>query len=192
MAGVIFSLWWSKVLARGWGTRAGSTSLLDTQSTALNDFTLKTLLGSIGLVSGNHLDKAKATGLLGMGIKHDLALLNVTVLLKETSNLDFSEARMDTSNKEIRSGVNSTIILRRTTVTLSRTAALSGAVAIGAGRTAGTTTRAVIATGWARRCAAITLVSWSLVIVTGTILVLIVHRSHDEGLVDGKMRLKGV
>jgi len=81
-------------------------------------------------------------------------------------------------------------------------------------RATGSTTRAVIATGWAGRCAAITLVTGSLVyknrvsrdlrarrsvaesqtvrgqrtIVTSAVLILVVHGSHARGFVDGRKR----
>jgi hypothetical protein len=114
---MLASLWWSKVLARCRSTRTGTTSLLDAQGSALNDFTLETLLGGISLLSSDHLDEAKATRLLGVGIKHDLALLDITVFLKETSDLLLRETRMDTSDEEVGSRVDCTIILgRRATV----------------------------------------------------------------------------
>jgi hypothetical protein len=50
---------------------------------------LETLLGSVGLISSNHLDETKATGLLGVWIKHDLALLDITIFLEETSDFLF-------------------------------------------------------------------------------------------------------
>lgn len=119
---MLASLRWTKVLARGWGTRSGTTSLLDAQGTALNDLALKTILGSIGLLSGHHLDEAKATRLLGMGIKHDLALLDITVFLEETSNLLLRKARVDTSDEEVGAWVDCTIILRGTALALYRAA----------------------------------------------------------------------
>jgi len=45
-----------------------------------------------------------------MGIKHDLALLNVTVLLEQASNLLLRKTWMNTSNEEIGTWVDSTII----------------------------------------------------------------------------------
>jgi hypothetical protein len=119
---LLASLRWTKVLARGWGTRSGTTSLLDAQGTALNDLALKTILGSIGLLSGHHLDEAKATRLLGMGVKHDLALLDVTVFLEETSDLLLRKARVDTSDEEVGAWVDCTIILRGTALALYRAA----------------------------------------------------------------------
>ena len=112
---VLTSLWWSKVLSWSWGTWTGAASLLDTQSAAFNDLTLKTLLGSIGLLAGNHLDESKTTGLLGVWVKHDLALLNLTVLLEKTSDFGLGETWVNTSHEQVRPWVDSAIILTATT-----------------------------------------------------------------------------
>lgn len=118
---MLASLRWTKVLARGWGTRTGTTSLLDAQGTAFDNLTLKTVLGSISLLSGHHLDEAKATRLLGVGIKHDLALLDITVFLEETSDLLLGQARVDTGDEEVGAWVDCTIILGRATLALDGT-----------------------------------------------------------------------
>ena len=118
---MLASLRWSKVLARGWGTRAGTTSLLDAQGTAFNNLTLKTILGGIGLLSGHHLDEAKATRLLAVGVKHDLALLDITVFLKETSDLLLGKTRVDTGDEEVGAWVDCTIILGRATLAFDGT-----------------------------------------------------------------------
>lgn len=107
---MLTSLWWSKVLSWSWGTWAGAASLLDAQSAALNDLTLKTLLGSIGLLAGNHLDEPEAAGLLGVWVKHDLALLNLAVLLEKTSDLSLGETWVDASNEQVRSRVDGAIV----------------------------------------------------------------------------------
>jgi hypothetical protein len=79
---------------------------------------LKTFLGGIGLISSNHLDKAKTTRFLGVGIKHDLTFLDITVLLEETSDFLLRETRMNASNKEVGARVDCTIIRRRTAIIL--------------------------------------------------------------------------
>jgi hypothetical protein len=178
VARVIFSLWWTEVLARGWGTRSGATSLLDAQGATLDNLTLKTLLGGISLISSDHLYETETTRLLGMGVKHDLALLNITVFLEETSNLLLRQTRMDTGDEQVGTWVDGAIILRSTTITLGRTTRLDMAVAVGRGRSTGSTSRAVVTTGWSRGCAAVTLVTGSLVILTSAVLVLVIHRSH--------------
>ena len=55
-----------------------------------------------------------------MRIKHDLALFDVTIFLEKTGDLLFGKARVDTSNEQIGSWVDSTIILGRTTIILRR------------------------------------------------------------------------
>lgn len=106
------SLWWSKVFSRSWGTRTSTTSLLNAQGSTFNDLTLQTLLGSISLIRGNHFDETKATRFTGVRVTHDLALLNITILLKETRNLFFEKTWVDTSNEKVRAWVDCTIILR--------------------------------------------------------------------------------
>jgi hypothetical protein len=52
-------------------------------------------------------------------VKHDLALLNLTILLEEASNFSLRETRVDASDEKVRTRVDSTIILGRwATVTL--------------------------------------------------------------------------
>lgn len=127
MQEMLASLRGTEVLAGGRSTRAGAAGLLDAQSAAFNDLALKTLLSGIGLLSSDHLDKTEATGLLGVWIKHDLALLDVAVLLEETGDLLLRKTRVDTSHKEIGPGVDGSIIRGRTTIVLGRPAGgLSG------------------------------------------------------------------
>jgi hypothetical protein len=117
---MLASLRGTEVLARGRRARAGTTSLLDAQSAAFNDLALKTLLGGIGLLSSDHLDETKATRLLGMGIKHDLALLDITVFLEETSNFGLSETRVDAGDEEVGAWVDRAVILRSSAFVLGR------------------------------------------------------------------------
>jgi hypothetical protein len=119
---MLASLWWTKVLARSWGARAGTTSLLDAQGSTFNDFTLKTILGGISLLSSDHLDEAKATRLLGMGIKHDLAFFNIAVFLEETSDLLLGKARVDAGDEEVGARVDCTVILGRAALIFGRSA----------------------------------------------------------------------
>jgi hypothetical protein len=81
---------------------------------------LKSLLCGISLLSGDHLDETKAARLLSMGVKHDLALLDITVFLEETSDFLFREARVNTGDEEVGSRVDRTIILRSTAICLGR------------------------------------------------------------------------
>jgi hypothetical protein len=82
---------------------------------------LKAILGGIGLLGGHHLDEAKATRLFGVGIKHDLALLDITVFLEETSDFLLGKARVDTGDEEVGAWVDCTVILGRATLVLDRT-----------------------------------------------------------------------
>jgi hypothetical protein len=120
---ILASLGWTKVLARGWGTWTGATSLLDAQGSTFNNITLKTILSGISLLSSDHLDEAEATRLFSVGIKHDLALLDITVFLKETSDFLLGKARVNTGNEEVRAGINCAVILGRTALILGRTTA---------------------------------------------------------------------
>lgn len=114
------------VLARSGSTRAGTTRLLDAQGPALVDLTLETLLGSVGLVRGNHLDEAEAARLLRVRVAHDVALLNLTILLEQTCNLLLGQTGVDTGDEEIGARVAAAIVSARlggrTTVSSSTTA----------------------------------------------------------------------
>ena len=101
----------TEVLARRWSTRARSSRFLNAESAALNLFALEALLGSVGLIGGHHLDEAEAARLLGVGVAHDLALLDFTVLLEKTGYLRLGKTRMDTSNEQVRSGVHGAVFV---------------------------------------------------------------------------------
>jgi hypothetical protein len=110
---LLTSLWWTKVLARSRGAWAGAASLLNAQGAALDDLALEALLGSIGLLCGDHLDESEATRLLGVWIKHDLALLDLTILLEQASDLGLGETWVDAGDEQVRSRVHGAIVLRR-------------------------------------------------------------------------------
>lgn len=175
---VFTSLWWAKVLARGRGAWARATSLLNAQGAALNNLALEALLGSIGLLSSDHLDEAEATRLLGVWVKHDLALLDLTVLLEEASDLGLGQAWVNAGDEQVRSRVHGAIVLgRRSTVVLGATgwtvsvridALRTGMrnlpridVAIAGWGCRATTWALVAARAW--RGAAIAFVTWSLI-----------------------------
>jgi hypothetical protein len=175
---VLASLWWTKVFARSGCTGPRATGLLDAQGAAFNDLTLESLFCGVSLLGSDHLDEAKATRLLGVRIKHDLALLNIAILLKETSHLRLSETGVDASNKQVGAWVDSTVILGSTAVLLGCTgrnelivfqgSEISLPVTIttfsrGSRTTRSSTTRAFPAGVWARRGATVTLITWSLV-----------------------------
>jgi hypothetical protein len=101
----------AEVFARSWGSGTSTTGLLDAQGAALDLFALQTLLGSFGLVGSNHLHEAKASGLFGVRVTHDLALFNVAVLLEHFRNLGLTKARVDACDKEIRAGIDGTVVI---------------------------------------------------------------------------------
>jgi hypothetical protein len=85
------------------------------------DFTLETLFGRISLLRGDHFDEAKAARLLCVRVAHDVALLNLAILFKETRNLFLGERRMNARDEEVGTFVAAFILLvarswRRTTV----------------------------------------------------------------------------
>jgi len=55
-----------------------------------------------------------------MGIKHDLALLDITIFLEETGNLCLGETGMDAGNKQVGAWVDCAIIWRSTAFVLRR------------------------------------------------------------------------
>jgi hypothetical protein len=71
-----------------------------------------------------------------MGIKHDLALLNFTVLGEKTHNILFSKTRVDSSNEEVGPGVSSSVsitVSTAITTTVRRVRhVISGTTIIGA------------------------------------------------------------
>lgn len=99
----------TKVLARSGGAGAGATSLLNGESAALELLTLQGLLGSIGLLRGHEVDEAEATGLLGVWVAHDLALLDIAVLGEEASNLLLDELGVNASDEQVGASVAGTL-----------------------------------------------------------------------------------
>jgi hypothetical protein len=45
-----------------------------------------------------------------MGVKHDRAVFDITVLLEEAGDVSFREARVDSGDEEIRAGVDGLIV----------------------------------------------------------------------------------
>lgn len=101
----------TEVLAGSGCARASAAGLLDAKGTAVDDFALQAILGSIGLVGGDHLDETESAGLLGMGVLHDLAFLNLTVLLEEARNLAFRQSGMDASHEQVGAGVDGAVFI---------------------------------------------------------------------------------
>lgn len=105
------SLRWAEVFSGSRGSGSGTASLLNAKRSTLYLFILETLLGSICLVRCDHLHEAKASGLLGVGVFHDLALLYFAILLEETSDLGLSKTWMNSSDEEVRSRVHRSILI---------------------------------------------------------------------------------
>lgn len=101
----------TKVLARGGRTGSGTTGLLNAESAALDDLALETILGGVGHVGSDHLDEAEATRLPGVGVLHDLALLDLAILLEEAGDLGLLETGVDAGDEEVGAGVDGTIVI---------------------------------------------------------------------------------
>jgi hypothetical protein len=99
------------VLARRGGTGFGTAGLLNAQRPTLVDFTLETLLGGISLVRGDHLDETEAARLLCVRIAHNVALLDLAILLEQTRDLFLGERRVDAGDEEVGALVAALILL---------------------------------------------------------------------------------
>lgn len=95
------SLGRAKVLSGSGSSGLCTAGLLDAQSAAFVGLALEGVLGSIGLVGGDHLDEAESTRLAGVGVAHDAAGLDFTVLDEETTNLVLGEAGVDAGDEEV-------------------------------------------------------------------------------------------
>lgn len=101
----------TKVFPRSGSARATTTSLFNAQGASFDDLTLETLLSGIRLFSSDHIDKAKATRFLGMGIGHDGAVVDIAVLLEKTGDIGLGQTRMDTGDEEVGTGVDRAFIV---------------------------------------------------------------------------------
>lgn len=75
------------------------------------DLTLQTLLGGVCLIRGDHLDETEATRLLGVRIAHDVALLDLTVLLEQACDLVLGQGRVNAGDKEVGALVAALVLL---------------------------------------------------------------------------------
>jgi hypothetical protein len=105
---ILTALRWTVVLARSRSARTGATSLLNAQSPALMDLTLKALLGRVSLLSGNHLNETKAARVLCVRVAHDVALLDLAILLEETGDLFLGERGVDARHEQVGARVATT------------------------------------------------------------------------------------
>lgn len=72
---------------------------------------LQTLLGGVSLVRRHHLDEAEAARLLGVRVAHDVALLDLAVLLKETCDLLLAERGVDAGDEQVGARVAALVVL---------------------------------------------------------------------------------
>lgn len=105
------SLGGAKVFAGSRSARTGTAGLLDAERAAVDGLALETVLGSVGLVGCDHFDETEATRLLAVGVAHDLALLDLAVLLEHARHLGLGQTGVDTGHEEVRAGVNCTVII---------------------------------------------------------------------------------
>jgi hypothetical protein len=77
----------------------------------LMNLTLKAFLGRVSLVGGDHLDESEAARLLGVRIAHDVALLNLAVLLKKTRHLFLSKRRVDAGDEQVGTRVTGALFI---------------------------------------------------------------------------------
>jgi len=165
----------AKVLARGRGAGTDTARLLNVKGAALDDLAAQALYGCIGHFGSDHLDEAETTRLARVRVLHDLALLHLTVLLEQASNLGLLQTRVDARDEEVRARVVSTIVI------LVAAVALDGSTIV-AIRGHGATTRvvAIVAT---RRRTTVAIVTRAVVIVALAGRFIIHRRSrHCDGL----------
>lgn len=101
----------AEVFARGRSARTSAASLLNAQSSAFDDFVLKTFSRSFSLVRGDHLHKAESARFLGVRIAHDLALFDVAVFLEHLGDLVLAQAGVNAGNEEVGSRVHGSIVV---------------------------------------------------------------------------------
>jgi hypothetical protein len=104
---LLTSLGRSKVLAGGRGSGSGATGLLNAQSAALVDLALETRLGSVGLLTSDHVDETEATRLAGVRIAHDAASFDITVLLEQATDFLLGQTGVNAGNEKVGARVGS-------------------------------------------------------------------------------------
>ena len=75
------------------------------------DLTLETLLGGVSLVRGDHLDEAEASRLFGVRVTHNVALLDLAILIEQTCDLLLGEARVNAGHEKVGTWVAGTRIV---------------------------------------------------------------------------------
>lgn len=102
---LLTSLRRSEVLSRRGVAWLRSAGPLDAQRTTFINLTLQAFLSCIGLVSRHHVDETEATRVAGVGVAHDVALLDLAIFLEQTSDIFFTELRMDAGHEEVGASV---------------------------------------------------------------------------------------
>lgn len=95
------TLWWTEVLSRSRCSWSSTTSLLDAQSSAFVHLALESILRCISALGCLHLDEAETTTLASVWITHDVALLDWSVFLKQSSHLFLAQTWVNSSNEKV-------------------------------------------------------------------------------------------
>lgn len=72
---------------------------------------MKTTLGGISLLRGDHLDETKAARLAGVRVAHDAAGLDVAVLFKQTADLILGQTGVNTSDEKVGTRVDGLLFI---------------------------------------------------------------------------------
>lgn len=89
------------VLAGGRSSGSFSAGFFNRKCAAGNDLASELLDGLVGVDNVSHVDKAKATGLSGVRVHHDLTLIDSAKLGEEATEFLFGDRLGDSGNKKI-------------------------------------------------------------------------------------------
>jgi hypothetical protein len=115
------------------------------------NLSLKTLLGGVSLVRGDHLDEAEAARLFGVRITHDVALLDLAILLKQTCHLLLGETRVNAGHEEVGAWVTGTRIVRVLILATTTTASSSTSSRLGWRATVDVVSKGSASTRWEKK-----------------------------------------
>ena len=91
----------SKVLTRRGSARSLALGFFNGEGSSRKKEPVKRRNGTISASNVQHVDKAKASRFLGMGINHDLALVNNTVFRENLGQFRLGDSLGEASNKEV-------------------------------------------------------------------------------------------
>jgi hypothetical protein len=117
----------------------------------LVNLSLKTLLGGVSLVRGDHLDEAETARLLGVRITHNVALLDLAILLEQTCHLLLGETRVDAGHEEVGAWVAGTRIVRVLVLATTTTTSSSSSSRLGWRATVDMVSEGSASTRWERK-----------------------------------------